>query len=179
MASACMLNCFSHVWFFVTLCTVASQAPLSLGFSRQEYWGGLPCPPPGALPDPEIESMSPVSCIDRLGSLPLVPLEKPFVIRVPLYIHFFFFPTLVSFLYLLVPSSHWSVWLTLHCGPDYPKEVLKSFKLQFQLLVTISLWFKDIIGYIMYHHIIYFYTENHLLFFSDFKLFILYWGIAN
>ena len=65
VASACMLNCFSHVWFFVTLCTVASQAPLSLGFSRQEYWGGLPCPPPGALPDPEIESLSPVSCIDR------------------------------------------------------------------------------------------------------------------
>ena len=122
-----------------------------------------------------------VSCLLhwQMGSLPLVPLEKPFVIRVPLYIHFFFFPTLVSFLYLLVPSSHWSVWLTLHCGPDYPKEVLKSFKLQFQLLVTISLWFKDIIGYIMYHHIIYFYTENHLLFFSDFKLFILYWGIAN
>ena len=35
--------------------TVACQAPLSLGFSRQEYWSGLPCPPPGDLPNPEIK----------------------------------------------------------------------------------------------------------------------------
>ena len=44
-----------------TLCklwTVAHQAPLSMGFSRQEYWSGLPCPPPGDLPNPEIESVS-------------------------------------------------------------------------------------------------------------------------
>ena len=43
-----------------TLCdpTVAHQAPLSMGFSRQEYWSGLPCPPPGDLPDPGIQSMS-------------------------------------------------------------------------------------------------------------------------
>ena len=37
--------------------TVAHQAPLSMGFPRQEYWSGLPCPPPGDLPDPEIEPM--------------------------------------------------------------------------------------------------------------------------
>ena len=37
---------------------VACQAPLSMGFSRQEYWSGLPYPPPGALPDPEIEPVS-------------------------------------------------------------------------------------------------------------------------
>ena len=46
----------------LTLCDpmdVACQAPLSLGFSRQEYWSGLPCPPPGHLPDPGTESMSP------------------------------------------------------------------------------------------------------------------------
>ena len=44
-----------------TLCDpidVAQQAPLSLGFSRQEYWSGLPCPPPGDLPDPGIEPKS-------------------------------------------------------------------------------------------------------------------------
>ena len=40
------------------LCTVAHQALLSMGFSRQEYWSGLPCPPPGALPDPGIELKS-------------------------------------------------------------------------------------------------------------------------
>ena len=38
--------------------TVAHQTPLSMGFSRQEYWSGLPCPPPGALPDPGIEPTS-------------------------------------------------------------------------------------------------------------------------
>ena len=41
--------------------TVARQAPLFMGFSRQEYWSGLPFPPPGDLPDPEIEPASPVS----------------------------------------------------------------------------------------------------------------------
>ena len=42
---ACVLSCFSRVQFFVTPWTVACQAPLSKGFSRQEYWSGLPCPP--------------------------------------------------------------------------------------------------------------------------------------
>ena len=55
---ACMLSCFSHVWLFVTPWTVASQAPLSMGFSRQEYWSGLPCPPPGDLLDSGIEPAS-------------------------------------------------------------------------------------------------------------------------
>ena len=41
-----------------TLWGAARQAPLSTGFSRQEYWRGLPCPPPGDLPDPEIELAS-------------------------------------------------------------------------------------------------------------------------
>ena len=47
--SLCMLSHFSHVWLFVTLGTVAYQAPLSMGFSRQEYWSGLSCPAPGDL----------------------------------------------------------------------------------------------------------------------------------
>ena len=54
----------SHVRFFVTLWTLAHQAPLSMGFSRQEYWSGWPCPPPGDLPDPGLEPeslMSPAS----------------------------------------------------------------------------------------------------------------------
>ena len=45
---------------FVTPWTVVHQAPLSLEFSRQEYWSGLPFPPPGDFPDPEIEPASPV-----------------------------------------------------------------------------------------------------------------------
>ena len=52
----------SRVRLFVTLWTVgAHQAPLSMGFSRPEYWGGLPCPPPGDLSDVGIESESPVA----------------------------------------------------------------------------------------------------------------------
>ena len=54
----CVLSHFSHVQLFVTPWTVAHQAPLSMGFSRQEYWSGLPCPPPGDLPDPGIKPES-------------------------------------------------------------------------------------------------------------------------
>ena len=53
-----------------------SQAPLSLGFSRQEYWSGLPFPPPGDLPDSGIESTSPASCILG-GFLTTEPSGKP------------------------------------------------------------------------------------------------------
>ena len=49
---ACMLHRFSRVRLSATPWTAAHQAPLFLGFSRQEYWTGLPCPPPGDLPDP-------------------------------------------------------------------------------------------------------------------------------
>ena len=52
---------FSHIGLFVTPWTVAHQAPLSMGFSRQEYWSGLPCPPPDDLPDPGMEPKSLVS----------------------------------------------------------------------------------------------------------------------
>ena len=52
-----MLSCFSHVQLLTTQETVARQAALSLGFSRQEYESGLPCSPPGHLLDPENESL--------------------------------------------------------------------------------------------------------------------------
>ena len=51
----CMLSHFRRVLLFSNQWTVARQAPLSMGFSRQEYWSGLPCPPPGDLLDPGIE----------------------------------------------------------------------------------------------------------------------------
>ena len=47
---ACILSCFSYVHLFGTLWTVSCQASLSMGFSRQEHWSELPCPPPGDLP---------------------------------------------------------------------------------------------------------------------------------
>ena len=62
---ACMLGHFSCI----RLCNpmeIAHQAPLSMGFSRQEYWSGLPCPPPGDLPGPGIESSSPALQTDSL-----------------------------------------------------------------------------------------------------------------
>ena len=52
---------FSLIQFFAVLQTVAHQAPLSMGFSRQEYWNGLPFPPPGDFPDPGNKPTSPVS----------------------------------------------------------------------------------------------------------------------
>ena len=70
----------SHVWHFATPWTVTSQAPPSVGFSRQEYWSGLPCPPPGDLPDSRVELAS-VSYIDwQVGSLLLAPPGKPYSI---------------------------------------------------------------------------------------------------
>ena len=52
LGETCLL---SRVQFFETLWTVAHQAPLAMIFSRQEYWSGLPFPPPGDFPDPGIE----------------------------------------------------------------------------------------------------------------------------
>ena len=57
----CMLSRFSRVQLCATLWTTACQAPLCMGFSRQEYWSGLPCPPPGDLPNPGIEPALPAS----------------------------------------------------------------------------------------------------------------------
>ena len=63
-----MPSLFSNVWLFATLWTIACKAPLSVGFSRHEYWSGLPCPPPGNLPvpgnlpDPGIEP-----CLSYIG----------------------------------------------------------------------------------------------------------------
>ena len=68
--STCMLNHFSCVQFFATPWTVAHQAPLYMGFSRQEYWSGLPCPSPGDLPEPGIEPGSPALQADALPSEP-------------------------------------------------------------------------------------------------------------
>ena len=60
---ACVLSHFSHVWLCVTPLTVSCQTPLSMGFSRQEYWSGLPCSPPGDVPGPGITHISYISSI--------------------------------------------------------------------------------------------------------------------
>ena len=67
----------SHFWLSVTLWTVACKSPLSMGFPRQEYWNGLPFPPPGDLPDPGIEPASAVAPAWQANSLPLSHLGSP------------------------------------------------------------------------------------------------------
>ena len=62
----------SRVQLFATPWTVAYQGPLSMGFSRQEYWSGLPFPSPGDLPNPGIEPGSPALRADALPSEPPV-----------------------------------------------------------------------------------------------------------
>ena len=66
-----MLSHFSRVQLCATLRTVAHQAPLSMEFSRQGCWSGLPCPPPGDLPDPGIKPASVVFPALEVDSLPL------------------------------------------------------------------------------------------------------------
>ena len=87
----------SHVRLFTTLWTVAHQAPLSKGFSRQEYWSGLQYSSPGDLPDPGIELRSPTLQADPL---PSEPHGIPFICSS----HTVFTKTI-----FLVIYGHWSV----------------------------------------------------------------------
>ena len=76
-----LLSC---VRLFVTIWTVAYQAPPSMGFSRQECWSGLPFPSPGDLPDPGIEPGSPALQADALPSEPpgKQHIGGPYILRV-------------------------------------------------------------------------------------------------
>ena len=84
-----MLSHFSRVQLFATLWSIARQAPLSMGFSRQEYWSGLPFPAPGDLPDPGIKFESPMSPALQADSLLLSPGEAHVCIHVYMYMHIF------------------------------------------------------------------------------------------
>ena len=70
-----------------TLWTVARQASLFMGLSRQEYWSRLPFPPPGDLSDPEVDSASLISPALEMGSLPLVSPGKPTLVLLPGYLN--------------------------------------------------------------------------------------------
>ena len=67
----------SYVWLFATPWTVACQASLAVGFSRQEYWSGMPFPPPGDLPDSRIEPASPAFFALAGGFFTTAPPRKP------------------------------------------------------------------------------------------------------
>ena len=77
----CVLSHFGHVWLIANLGTIAYQAPLSMGCSRQQYWCGSPCPPPGDLPDPGIEPESLVSPALAGRFFTPLPLRKPFILH--------------------------------------------------------------------------------------------------
>ena len=93
----------SHVQLFATLWTVAHQAPLSMGFSRQEYWSGLPFPSPGDLPHPVIEPVSPA-----LAGRFFTSWEAPSMSSHPLYCEEFSLP--LHFL-LRWQSQKYALWL--------------------------------------------------------------------
>ena len=80
------LKSLSHVWLFAMPWTVAHQDSPSMGFSRQEYWSGLPVPSPGDLPDPGIETRSPTLQADALTSEPPRKPVYPFI-----HVFFIFF----------------------------------------------------------------------------------------
>ena len=70
----CVRNRFNHILLFATLWITARQTPLSVGSSKQEYWCGLPRPPPGHLPHPGIEPLSLTSLLHwQVGSFPQLP----------------------------------------------------------------------------------------------------------
>ena len=73
----CVLSCFSRAWLFATLWTVAWQAPLSMGFSRQEYWSGLLFLLQGIFLTQGLNPGLLRFLHWQMGSLPLVPLGKP------------------------------------------------------------------------------------------------------
>ena len=75
-----IVKSLSHVQLFVTPWTVAHQAPLSMGFSRQENWSGLPFPPPGDLPYPGIDPH--LQCLLRCRFFTIVPPGKPSILNV-------------------------------------------------------------------------------------------------
>ena len=97
----------------VTPWTVAGQAPLSVGFSQQEYWSGLPFPPPGDLPNPGIKSGSPALQAD---SLPAEAPGKPMCISAHVYIHPFIYISIDVYFILWTMASAGSFFTMKESG---------------------------------------------------------------
>ena len=77
----CIFSCLVLSDSLATPWTVALQAPLSMGFSRQEYWSGFPFPPPGDLPTQGLSLRLLCPLHWQAGSLPLVPLGQPLALQ--------------------------------------------------------------------------------------------------
>ena len=105
----------SCVQLFAALGTVACQAPLSMGFSWQEYWSSLPFPPPGDLPDSGTEPTSPMSPALAVDSLPLCLLGIPtciICVYIYIYIYIYLCLHLLSFSELLIQTYSVSIFST-------------------------------------------------------------------
>ena len=97
-----LLFSLSCVWLFATPWTLAHQAPLSMGFFRQEHWSELPCLPPGNLPDSGIEPTFPALQVDSLSYEP----PGKLLIRIPVIIGLRAYPTPDRHLYLIPIMLH-------------------------------------------------------------------------
>ena len=111
----CVFHLLSHVRFFVTLWIVAHQAPLSMGFSRQKYWSGLPFPPPGDLSDPGIECMSPVLAgefftTETPGKCPPSPLFWKVIKIIYSFVCLLLTYNWFTMLYLYHCTARWSIY---------------------------------------------------------------------
>ena len=96
----CVCVCaFSWIWLFVTIWTITRQAPLSIGFSRQDYWSGLLFPPPEDLPNPRLELVFSALQVNSLSlshpgnSLPSIQ-HSNILFYCILFYNIFYYPTL-------------------------------------------------------------------------------------
>ena len=135
-----LLSSFSCVWFYAALQTAAHQAPLSIGFSRQEYWTGLTCPPPGDLPDPGIKPGSSALQADSLlpshqGRLKeywtsaKVPSELYQVTTGSLLYMYFFLPShpiLSQTYHFLIIYSQSDIFVYKNCTSPFSEKLIPS-----------------------------------------------------
>ena len=148
-----MPSCFSHVWVFATLWTVACQASLSLGFCRQEYWSGLPCPPPGDLPDPGTE---------------LASITSPALARG-------FFTTNTTWqAYWLDTRLYWKCWREAR---KYICNILKDKLLEMELLGLWTCAFKNFLSIVKSMYKVY-YSLNACFWMCNF-FFKFYWSTVD
>ena len=111
-----VLSHFSHILLFATPWTAAHQAPLSMGFSRQEYWSGLPFPSLGDLPDPGVEPGSPILQADSLLSEPPeIVLPFPECHRVEITWYTAFSDWFLSLGHMYSQFLHVLSWLIAQC----------------------------------------------------------------
>ena len=131
---ACVLSHFSPIKLFSTLWTVSHQAPLFMGFSRQDYWSGLTCPPPGDLSDPGVEpaSLKSPALAGRFFTTS-TPREHPPPPRPPAHTgYFILFSESFSHFQMFLPSVYLPEILSLL--PEYLSRILwVSVQMSFNL----------------------------------------------